>query len=403
MEYQVLQKVYYKSRNDYERIYQERFNSEYAVHLDFDIKGAPAFFVQTPEIISMLTDILRMNLAVSGLCRALPGAAIDQFSKRCLIDEIVLTNSIEGVRSTRKEISDILEELETASKGKRFYGLVQKYHMLMTKAELPLDSCEDIRKVYDELVLAEVAAEGKSNVPDGKWFRKDSVSVYSESQKEIHKGLYPEEKIIQAMEKALTFLQDNSCDILYRISIFHYLMEYIHPFYDGNGRLGRFICSYLLSQELAPVTAYRLSYTIKEHMNDYYQAFSTCNASLNKGDLTPFLEMFLRIIRISVEKLKESLQENFVRLDRISQRIPELMQNSDKKMEELYFLLAQAALFSEFGVSTKVVMDYLNVSRSTLNKKLEKIPAELLCKMKRGNVNYYSLNVDVLERKSGTA
>lgn len=89
------------------------------------------------------------------------------------------------MRSTRKEISDILEELEAASKGKRFYDLVQKYHILMTKAELPLDSCEDIRKVYDELMLAEVAAEGKSNVPDGKWFRKGSVSVYSESQHEI--------------------------------------------------------------------------------------------------------------------------------------------------------------------------------------------------------------------------
>ena len=402
MEYQVLQKVYYKNRHDYERIYQERFNSEYTVHLDFEVKGNQAFFIQTPEIISMLTDILKMNHAVSNLCQALPGAAISQFSRRCLVDEIVLTNSIEGVRSTRKEISDILDELETASKGKRFYGLVQKYNMLMTKAELPLDSCEDIRKVYDELVLAEVAAEGQGNVPDGKWFRKDAVSVYSESQKEIHKGLYPEEKIIQAMEKALAFLQDDSCEILYRISIFHYLIEYIHPFYDGNGRLGRFICSYLLSQELEPVTAYRLSYTIKEHINDYYQAFSTCNAPLNKGDLTPFLEMFLRIIRTSVKKLKESLQENYTRLNRISQRIPELIQDSDEKLEELYFLLAQAALFSEFGVSTKVVMDHLNVSRSTLNKKLEKIPAELLIKEQRGTVNYYSLNLEQMERETST-
>ena len=403
MEYQVLQKVYYKNRHDYERIYQERFNSEYTVHLDFEVKGNQAFFIQTPEIISMLTDILKMNHAVSNLCQALPGAAINQFSRRCLVDEIVLTNSIEGVRSTRKEISDILDELETASKGKRFYGLVQKYNMLMTKAELPLDSCEDIRKVYDELVLAEVAAEGQGNVPDGNWFRKDAVSVYSESQKEIHKGLYPEEKIIQAMEKALAFLQDDSCEILYRISIFHYLIEYIHPFYDGNGRLGRFICSYLLSQELEPVTAYRLSYTIKEHINDYYQAFSTCNAPLNKGDLTPFLEMFLRIIRTSVKKLKESLQENYSRLNHISLRLPELMRDSDEKLDELYFLLAQAALFSEFGVSTRVVMNHLKVSRSTLNKKLEKIPTELLCKTKKGNVKYYSLNVDVLERKSGTA
>lgn len=399
MEYQLLQKVYYKNRSDYEQIYQSRFNSEYAVHLDFGIKSAPAFFIQTPEIISMLIDILKMNHAVSNLCRVLPGAAIAQFSRRCLVDEIVLTNSIEGVRSTRKEIRDILDELKTAGKGKRFYGLVQKYNMLMTKAELPLDSCEDIRNIYDELVLAEVRLEEKHHVPDGIWFRKDTVSVYSPSQKEIHRGLYPEEKIIQAMKKALAFLKDDSCEILYRISIFHYLLEYIHPFYDGNGRLGRFICSYMLSQELEPVTAYRLSYTIKEHINDYYHAFSICNDPLNKGDLTPFLEMFLRIIQASVRKLKESLQENYTRLNRNFHRIPDLVQDSDKKLEELYFLLIQAALFSEFGVSTSDVMNHLEVSRSTLNKKLEKIPADLLIKIKKGNINYYSLNVEQLERK----
>lgn len=402
MGYQILQKVYYKSRNDYERIYQSRFDSEYAVHLDFKVKDAPAFFIQTPGIISMLTDILKMNHAVSNLCQTLPGAAISQFSRRCLIDEIVLTNSIEGVRSTRKEISDILNELETSSKGKRFYGLVQKYHMLMTKEELPLDSCEDIRKIYDELVLEEVRMEGQNHVPDGIWFRKETVSVYSSSQKEIHRGLYPEEKIIQAMEKALTFLKDDSCEILYRISIFHYLLEYIHPFYDGNGRLGRFICSYLLSQELEPVTAYRLSYTIKEHINDYFQVFSICNDPLNKGDLTPFLEMFLRIIQVSVKKLKESLQENYTRLNRNWHRIPTLVQDGDEKLKELYHLLIQAALFSEFGVPTKVVMNHLNVSRSTLNKKLERIPAELLVKTKKGNVNLYSLNIEQLEREYST-
>ena len=106
-------------------------------------------------------------------------------------------------RSTRKEISDILDELETKSKGKRFYGLVKKYNMLMVKEELPLNTCQDIRDIYDELALAEVAEENPENVPDGQFFRKDSVSVYSPTQKEIHKGLYPEEKIIQATEQAL--------------------------------------------------------------------------------------------------------------------------------------------------------------------------------------------------------
>ena len=398
MKYTLLSELYYKRKSSYESTYQDRFSSQHTVHLNFKVKNYPAFFVCTPEIYTILTDILRTNQAVVNLCHVLPGAATHQFARRCLIDEIVLTNSIEGVISTRKEIGDILDDLEAKSKSTRFYGLVQKYAMLMTKETLSLKSCQDIRDIYDELVLEEVIAEEPQNAPDGKYFRKDSVSVYNAAQKEIHRGLYPETAIIDAMEKALSFLNEDSCDVLFRIAIFHYLLGYIHPFYDGNGRLSRFICSYLLSQELEAVTGYRLAFTIKESLKEYFGAFLICNNPLNRGDLTPFLKMFLSIIQKSVEKLKESLQEGFIRLNRCRNQISLAMTQGDQKLEMLYDLFIQAALFSEFGVSTETVLRYANMTRATLARKLEQIPKSLLIKEKHGRVNYYSLNIDELEQ-----
>ena len=399
MNYPLLSKLYYQNQEEYEKVYRARLQSEYTVRLNFTVGTYQAFFVQTPEIYKMMADILRMNQAVSNLCQSLPGAAIHQFSRRCLVDEIVLTNSIEGVRSTRKEISQILDELETKSKGKRFYGLVKKYQMLMTKEQLPLRTSQDIRDIYDELVLAEVKEEEPGNVPDGQYFRKDTVSVYSPAQKEIHKGLYPETKIIQAMENALQFLQDDNCDILCRISVFHYLLEYIHPFYDGNGRLGRFICSYLLSQELEPVTGYRLSYTIKENIKDYYHAFSVCNDPLNRGELTPFLTMFLEIINESVLKLKDSLQQGQVRWDRCMNIVLNEMGVDDPKLLQIYDLLIQASLFSEHGVSMETIRKHIEVgSLATAKSRLEKIPPELLAAKKENRTSYYSLDIKRLEQ-----
>lgn len=399
MGYALLSKLYYQNREQYEETYQARFRSEYAIHVDFAIDGAPSFFLQTPEIISLLTGILRTNRKVSELCHALPRVAIQQFSRRCLIDEIILTNHIEGVRSTRKEIREILEELDDKVQGKRkrMWGLVQKYNTLMQREHLPLETCEDIRSIYDTLVLPEVEEEEPGNRPDGIWFRKGPVSIYSPAQKEIHKGLFPETNIIRGMEQALAFLQDDACEILYRIAIFHYLLEYIHPFYDGNGRLGRFLCSYLLSKELEPVTGYRLSYTIKENIKEYNRAFTLSNDPLNKGDLTPFLVMFLRIVKESVEKLEESLFERLTRLEACFRMIPKLVTDGDETMEELYSLLMQAALFAELGVPTDVVMKHLGISRTTLNRKLEQIPAEFLTKTKRGVTNYYSMDLEQLE------
>ena len=77
--------------------------------------------------------------------------------------------------------------------------------------------------------------------------------------------------------------------------------------------------------------------------------------------------------------------------------IPKLVTDGDETMEELYSLLMQAALFAELGVPTDVVMKHLGISRTTLNRKLEQIPAEFLTKTKRGVTNYYSMDLEQLE------
>lgn len=107
MGYDSLLKVFYSDKENYQEIYNRRFNSEYAVHLDFLIHGAPAFFMQEPSLFSKLIKIYKTDKKIKALCENLPGKAISHFAKRCLIDEIILTNDIEGVYSSRKEITTL--------------------------------------------------------------------------------------------------------------------------------------------------------------------------------------------------------------------------------------------------------------------------------------------------------
>lgn len=375
--YKTLDKIFYsdKSNNkkDYHDCVRERINSDSTTFLDFMISENQAFFTLTPELLMDISEVYRIDKSIRILEEQLPEKALAQFSQRCLIDEIVLTNKIEGVHSTRKEIGKILYELEQKDEKKRFRGLVKKYIMLNRNEELPLKTCEDIRIIYDELVLPEIMEEHKDNIPDGNIFRKGSVSVYSDTQKELHQGLYPETKICSAIEQALVVLERDDIEPLIRISIFHYLIGYIHPFYDGNGRLSRFISSYLLAKILEPLIGYRISYTIQEHIKDYYKAFTICNSPLDKGDITPFVNMFIGVIKEAIHQLRAALEKRRDDLNYYTNNIDLLPYSDEQKCNHLYQLLIQASLFSEYGTSIKEILNNMDISRTTFARLLKKV------------------------------
>ena len=394
--YVLLKSLYYDHKEEYEALYESRFNSNECVHLNFSIANNPAFFLETPELMKKVVEITRLDKAISQLSNSLPGIALKQYINKCLIEEIVITNNIEGVHSTRKEIGEILDDLEGKS-DKRFFGLVNKYNALITGSYVSIKDSRDIRELYDEMFLTEIIEENPKDAPDGEIFRKDHVNVVDSRQKVIHHGLYPESKIISSMDDAINILNDDDIDPLFRISIFHYLFGYIHPFYNGNGRLNRFISSYYLANTLESIMGYRLSYTIKENINKYYKSFKVVNEEINKGDITPFIFTYLDFIKESAINLRDGLVEKAKRLELFAKQLASLPYGNDEKYSRLYYYLLQASLFSEIGISTSELLQYLNVSRPTLQKRLNNIDeSNLLITEKRDLNKFYQLNLDTL-------
>lgn len=398
MLYKELKSLYYGSNEIYAQEYLNRINSEETTKLNFYIGDNQAFFVENAEVMKTAFNIAKLDKKIDKLCNKLPGVAIEQYSKKCLIDEIVITNKIEGVHSSRKEIGEALDILESQSKNKgkhqRFVSLVNKYLKLIKHENISLKDCQDIRDIYDEVFLEEVVYENPSNKPDGKIFRKDVVTVHSETDKIIHTGLTPESKIIESMTQALSFLNDDSVEGLFRFCIFHYLIEYIHPFYDGNGRLGRFILSYGISKTLTPLISFRLSETIKENIGAYHKAFKICNDQRNLGDVTPFLLMQLEMIFVAMKELEKSLSDKLATWNKYEEAIKKQCDNFD--LLGLYSFLVQAALFSEKGISMMELQQNMNLSPYMIKKLICRIPEDMIVIKTKKKFKFYSINLEKL-------
>ena len=401
MEYELLSKIFYKKPTEYESIYDARFNSEASIKLPIKIHENVGFIFNTNEITKLLDKIYKTINKINLLRTHLPNIAIDSYIIKSLKDEIALTNEIEGVRSTRKEIEDAIDSIKN-DKSARFKGLVDKYFKLISNEIIPLNNCEDIRTIYDALVLPEIE---KENLPDGILFRKEPVQVVSATQKEKHRGIMPESKIIESLDLCLDFLKNDDIDSLIKISAFHYLFGYIHPFYDGNGRTSRFISSYLIKNELDVLLALKLSYTVKNNINKYYKAFDVCNDRKNKGDITFFVVTFLELLSQASDDLYTKIADLNDQLNYYNNIINMLVNEKvlNDKQAKCIFILCQNRLFDDTYMNMNTLTELLEKSDTTTRKILKSLESKnLLVKSRNKNQYLYSANLDSLSSQNFT-
>ena len=395
--YESLIKIYYKEFSSHAQTYQERFDSVSTRKIDFCIKQFnrkkefQIFMCYTEETALLIEKIYRQYESFLVTLKNMPSIVLEQFALWCVVGEIKSTNDIEGVISTRRDLSEVLKGLSNES---RFASIVKKYHALLSEDVREFKTCADIRNFYDEFLHEDIAKSDNKYKLDGKLFRKDSVDVLSSSGKILHRGAYPEEKIIQGMKAALHVLNDTNMPFLVRLSTFQYIMGYVHPFYDGNGRTARFIASYFLSKHFHYIPALRLSLTIKHQIKKYYKMFEDTHSEINCGDVTPFVIGFLEIISDTFKNIDTILNRKLNQLSRYREKIKKLLPE-DRLTQEIYEILLQSDSFFGQGVSVNELIKFTGKSINTIKSRLAVIPKEHLIIEYAGKKKFYRLNAAI--------
>ncbi|MCQ9626596.1 Fic family protein [Cetobacterium somerae] len=380
--YESLEKLHFKGKNVDEE-YKKRFDNECSYNTELKIypilrgervtkEQYSLFYLPINEINLSQEKIFLNSKKIIELNSELPNAARFACINDIMTNEITKTNGIEGVHSTKREIYESMSQ----KKVTRYSGIINKYTQIITNNIETIDSPEQIRKIYDDIFSDDIL-KSPENQLDGVLFRKDKINI-SNGVNNIHSGDPSEEIIMEHINDLIKFMNKKDIPTLIKASIVHYYFEYIHPFYDGNGRFGRFLLSSYLARKIDIYTGLSLSYSIFEDKKKYADLFFDTSKVKNYGEMTFFIIGMLNFIIKGQESIIKMLQDKMLRLNYAEKYIEELKTTYNLSEIEcnILFIYVQNYIFAkENPLPDKELLKYVNNIKSinTLRRHLNNL------------------------------
>lgn len=363
-------------------------NEEYYTYIPKDLPPTP------PLVMDKLFPLLeKANVALGrldGIRRIIPDP--DLFIFMFARKEAVLSSQIEGTQSSLSDL--LLHEADEQSLVKsddiievKNYNLAMEFGLNRLK-EFPL-SLRLLREIH-EILMNDVRGSDKR---PGEFRTSQNWIGGSRPGNAVYVPPPPEE-VIKLMGKLELFIHDDKVNlpILVKAALAHVQFETIHPFLDGNGRLGRLLITFMLcNDELLDNPLLYLSLFFKQNRQQYYDLLQSVRET---GNWEEWIEFFLKGVVETATQASET-----------AQAILTLFQ-MDKQKIEMYPSTSQTLIrihryFQKTPISNSTeLMKALEISRPTILKNIEileelKVIREITGK-KRHKVYAYANYMNIL-------
>ncbi|UZH54861.1 Fic family protein [Salinimicrobium tongyeongense] len=255
----------------------------------------------TPNILKIITSIAEKLGAINATYLNKPSPKLRKENK---IKTIHSSLKIEGNTLTEEQITALIE-------NKRIIGPKKDVKEVLNAIEIyehlenydPLDE-KSFLKCHKDLMQNLISDAGK--------YRKQGVGIMKGSVVEHYAPPY--QNVPFLMKDLFQYLQTSQEIELVKSCVFHYEMEFIHPFLDGNGRMGRLWQTLILMQKY-PVFEYLPFETLIS--NDQEKYYSALSVSDKAGNSTAFIEYMLGVINRSLEELLNFTNRTLTEKDRL--------------------------------------------------------------------------------------
>lgn len=310
----------------------------------------------TPSILRLVTRLAEKIGEVNANFMSKPSPTL---RKQNRIKTIHSSLKIEGNTLTEEQITEI-------TNNKRVLGPQKDIQEVINAIEV-YDNISNYNSRNEKSFLNTHKALMNSLIKDAGKYRKQGVGVVKGSK--VEHVAPPYQNVPFLMKDLFTYLKKSDEIDLVKSCVFYYEMEFIHPFIDGNGRMGRLWQTLILKDKYPVFEFLSFESLISKNQKEYYKALSDSD---KQGKSTRFIEYMLSVIEESINELLDFNGRTLSSKDRIQ-----------------YFISIRKDLFSR-----KDYMDtFKSISSATASRDLKNaIDAKLLTKSGTGNKTVYKYN-----------
>lgn len=245
----------------------------------------------TTEILTLISEIERNLGQFEPMILPKPQPMLRKENK---IKTLQGSLAIEGNTLTAEQITAVLD-------GKRVMAPKNEITEVLNANQVYLQ-LTSLNPVNETHLLKAHGMMMQGLISDAGQWRSGNVGILKKGK--VSHMAPPAERIPHLMSDLLKYLQENDHPLI-KGCVFHYEFEFIHPFADGNGRMGRFWHSLLLYDyhpvfEFIPVES-----LIQQNQERYYEALELCDRA---GDSTKFIEFSLRMIATALSEFNTSFR-----------------------------------------------------------------------------------------------
>ncbi|MBQ4517147.1 MAG: Fic family protein [Clostridia bacterium] len=333
-----------------------------AKYMSFRPTPLPIEINMDSEMISLLTDATKALATLDTLSSYIPN--MNLFVSMYVRKEALLSSQIEGTQATLEDVLDPLIEKNSNQNVADVINYIKATEFALERLKtLPL--CNRLIKETHEVLMRDV--RGQERNPGEFRYSQNWIGAAGSTLKNARYIPPNPEDMKQAMSDLEKYINsDDKLDLLIQAALIHYQFETIHPFLDGNGRVGRLLITlFLMEKKRLNTPALYISYYLKNNRIEYYDRMSEVR---NKNNYEQWIKFFLRAIKessedatLSINQLSELHDKNIA--------IIEKMGRASKTAKEVFDYLEKNPIIDIKKTSEGLSLAFSTVSTSV--KRLE--------------------------------